>query len=604
MTELILFLLIAFSTVILSDLAPTGDNTCTYREEKIKQIKVSYHQQVKIPVSEFCLTSITFKCVEYKTQVEVKWKTENITREILKTKCCDGYKENENGECIAQCSEGCINGYCKQPEMCSCNPGFTGLRCEISGCPVGGWGEDCANPCSCQNGGFCHPVHGGCTCPPGFHGSRCQDRCVEGTYGLGCSKKCDCKSGSTCNHVTGDCIPCTAGMFGDDCKKKCTCLPANTDFCNPADGKCFCKENRFGLQCEQYCPFGYINNTCFTTPIHNDSCQCPNHLYTCDLEKGCVCPEGLNCGIQHATELVELSPLAKMDVDSGGSSSSSATVAVIIVTLVAILVIILLAVYYRRRMKVLKTDLENRSVRWFNHNHPNHINSTHQSSHQYVIEDEHPLSESLVQNNQHNNIIRNNNLQSIPVLSNELDFSSQNYEGETSAIANLNRYNGENPVYTQYHDRLQQSGGSGRCTATSDPGPSNSNTASQMKQKMMSKGEKCEGLRVDLGGDCNYYGNTFTADSTSYTEEDELPPPSYAELFNVKLPPENLKEREIEDQANIRLSFKDESSDEDSPTASNHSLVLPQHNMKTSTTNDTEYELDAEFDQTASVDDK
>ena len=31
---------------------------------------------------------------------------------------------------------------------------------------------------------------------------------------------------------------------------------------------------------------------------------------------------------------------------------------------------------------------------------------------------------------------------SIPVLSNELDFSSQNYEGETSAIANLNRYNG------------------------------------------------------------------------------------------------------------------------------------------------------------------
>ena len=32
------------------------------------------------------------------------------------------------------------------------------------------------------------------------------------------------------------------------------------------------------------------------------------------------------------------------------------------------------------------------------------------------------------------------------------------------------------------------------------------------------KGEKCEGLRVDLGGDCNYYGNTFTADSTSYTE--------------------------------------------------------------------------------------
>ena len=33
-------------------------------------------------------------------------------------------------------------------------------------------------------------------------------------------------------------------------------------------------------------------------------------------------------------------------------------------------------------------------------------------------------------------------------------------------------------------------------------------------------GEKCEGLRVDVGFDSNYYGHTYTGDSTStYPEE-------------------------------------------------------------------------------------
>ena len=28
------------------------------------------------------------------------------------------------------------------------------------------------------------------------------------------------------------------------------------------------------------------------------ACQCPNDLYTCDLALGCICPEGVDCGLE------------------------------------------------------------------------------------------------------------------------------------------------------------------------------------------------------------------------------------------------------------------------------------------------------------------
>ena len=39
--------------------------------------------------------------------------------------------------------------------------------------------------------------------------------------------------------------------------------------------------------------------------ILGSACQCPNDLYTCDLALGCICPEGLDCGL----EVIELAPL-------------------------------------------------------------------------------------------------------------------------------------------------------------------------------------------------------------------------------------------------------------------------------------------------------
>merc|ERR1712013_458633 len=79
-----------------------------------------------------------------------------------------------------------------------------------------------------------------------------------------------------------------------------------TELCGHTDGRCFCKGNRFGLRCELLCPFGYINHTCLTAPI-GSACQCPNDLYTCDLALGCICPEGVDCGLEVIDRTVELS---------------------------------------------------------------------------------------------------------------------------------------------------------------------------------------------------------------------------------------------------------------------------------------------------------
>jgi len=336
----------------------TGDNVCHFAENENKQVNTTYLQAAQVKSYHFCLTQITFRCAEYKTVMETRWKMENISRIVMRSKCCAGYKEYMF-LCIADCTSPCINGDCIEPETCKCSSGFSGQTCEVMGCEGGRWGPDCKNECACQHGGFCHPVHGGCSCTPGYHGVRCQEKCIDGFYGTGCEKKCSCKAGTTCNHVTGECVPCQPGTFGDRCSRECSCSKDGTELCSAKDGKCFCKENRFGLQCELSCPFGYINNTCYEDPINEDSCQCSNHLFTCDLELGCVCPADLDCGVQQQHEVLEVASLS--DAAGGGDGATIAIVSLLVVVLVAV---ILIVVYYRRRMRVLKTDLENRSVRY------------------------------------------------------------------------------------------------------------------------------------------------------------------------------------------------------------------------------------------------
>jgi len=149
---------------------------------------------------------------------------------------------------------------------------------------------------------------------------------------------------------------CAPGLWGEGCKKNCNCDKKGTELCGHTDGRCFCKGNRFGLRCELLCPFGYINHTCLTAPI-GSACQCPNDLYTCDLALGCICPEGVDCGLEVIDRTVELAPLSS----APSCSSSSAAPVVVSVLVVALIAVVLVIIYYKRRMKVMKRDIALRS---------------------------------------------------------------------------------------------------------------------------------------------------------------------------------------------------------------------------------------------------
>ncbi|XP_071959599.1 uncharacterized protein [Antedon mediterranea] len=60
-----------------------------------------------------------------------------------------------------QCAKPCQNaGQCVNG-VCDCQPGYSGLECEIEDCPI-----------SCMNGGYCHDD--ACICPSGFAGPSCE----------------------------------------------------------------------------------------------------------------------------------------------------------------------------------------------------------------------------------------------------------------------------------------------------------------------------------------------------------------------------------------------------------------------------------------------
>lgn len=60
-------------------------------------------------------------------------------------------------------------------------------------CPVGHFGQDCAETCDCTPGARCFPANGACLCEHGFSGDRCSERlCPDGLYGLSCQMPCTC----------------------------------------------------------------------------------------------------------------------------------------------------------------------------------------------------------------------------------------------------------------------------------------------------------------------------------------------------------------------------------------------------------------------------
>jgi len=426
MVTLLILLLVCTSQARLS-----GDNVCTRQELESKMINTTYLEAVRIKKHYVCLTP-PFVCAEWKNTMETRWKLENVTRHVNLAECCSGFAE-ESGSCRPRCSKGCGNGECSAPETCSCKSGFSGDSCETVGCPDGKWGGGCTNACSCENGGFCHPVTGACSCTPGYRGEQCQVQCGAGTYGARCGGVCSCGVGYSCHHVTGDCTPCTPGLYGLGCAGHCQCDEAGTELCSHKDGRCFCKGNWFGRTCDMECPFGFINSTCHTEPINNSTCQCPNDLYRCSMDTGCYCPAGVDCGIENINLNVELAPYSGKD-ENVTNTTGPITVSILIIALVAVILVI---VYYRRRMKVIKKDLKNRSVYYSDRGS---VDSSR--THDLIIRDSDPLNLGLEGIATINNINNTNNINNLsnddPNLLNNirLTLDSQRYQNNTSEIHN------------------------------------------------------------------------------------------------------------------------------------------------------------------------
>lgn len=377
------------------ELKENAENVCIDQEVQNKILNITYIQSIDVKEYTWCL-KIPPKCVTYRTKLVTRWKEENTTRVVNVRSCCPGYQNNGKGYCKPICEQSCgTHGHCAQPNICSCEPGFSGEQCQDVGCPGGKWGPDCSKDCPCKNGGRCEPHTGKCLCPPGWKGVHCQNQCGADSYGLECTQKCQCAVGQRCHHVSGECLPCSPGTFGPKCAKKCECSKNGTALCLHTTGQCFCHPNWYGNTCELHCPFGYVDDICHIIPINGPSpCICTNDQMICDHIKGCICKENGDCG--GGQRLLDLTRASPLDQDSGERMSHSSTVAIVLSVLFLTLVtVILIVIYYKCRMNRMKKDLANRSVYYVENSI---LDQSRHQNHDLVITDQDPIENTLENN--------------------------------------------------------------------------------------------------------------------------------------------------------------------------------------------------------------
>ncbi len=162
----------------------------------------------------------------------------------------------------------CSNGTCVDGSMefdCVCNPGYTGVYCDIE-----------INECigvECENGNCVDLVNNfTCDCFPGWEGEYCQ---VDINY---CdSSPCDPKGTTECEDgsTTFTCV-CDSGFTGQNCSDIDLCLPdpcSNGATCSIGPGNttiCTCLPGYTGELCELLLPFSICSPDYCT---NNGTCQ-------------------------------------------------------------------------------------------------------------------------------------------------------------------------------------------------------------------------------------------------------------------------------------------------------------------------------------------
>ena len=82
----------------------------------------------------------------------------------------------------------------------------------------------------------------------------------------------------------------------------------------------------------------------------NSSCSCPSDLWQCDPSHGCVCPQGVDCGIEEEEgHEVVINYLQTEEEAGAGEASRTGMIAgiVISVVLVSSIMACLIVTYYR-----------------------------------------------------------------------------------------------------------------------------------------------------------------------------------------------------------------------------------------------------------------
>uniref|UniRef100_A0A8C4QXA4 Laminin, beta 2 (laminin S) n=1 Tax=Eptatretus burgeri TaxID=7764 RepID=A0A8C4QXA4_EPTBU len=259
-------------------------------------------------------------------------------------RCADGYFGNpilgSGQKCRpCPCPEGpgsgrnfalsCFEDPHSQHIVCSCQVGYTGLRCEE--CAPGYYGNpeqhggvcapcqcygniDLSDPASCdRQTGVClrclHHTHGpSCsTCVPGFHGNATAQQCRRCECDHAGSK-CHPNDGCECDAMSGQCLclPHVTGKRCDRCVETywreegiqgcapCACDPEKSfgASCNEFGGHCECRAGFGGRTCTECRELYYGDPNIMCT-----ACDCDPHgakTQQCDRRSGhCVCRAGV-----------------------------------------------------------------------------------------------------------------------------------------------------------------------------------------------------------------------------------------------------------------------------------------------------------------------